>query len=249
MCDRDDGAGVAVEELLEPRDRFRVEMVGRLVQQQHVRFRQQQPAECDAAALAAGQLRDVGVPFGQPQRIGRHLELAIDFPAVRRVDLVLQFALLLEQRRHLVVVERFGETIADLVEALHERERSRDAFLDEFADGLGRVEFRLLRQVTDLDAGLRPGLALDLGVDAGHDPQQGRLAGAVQAEHADLRAGEKAQGDVAQDVPLRWHDLPDLVHRIYVLGHVAFRSRKGTGIIREAGSLANLRAVTIHRHE
>jgi hypothetical protein len=54
-------------------------------------------------------------------------------------------------------------------------------------------------QVADLDAGLRPGLAEDVGVDAGHDLQQRRLARAVQAEHADLGAGEERQGDVLED--------------------------------------------------
>jgi hypothetical protein len=49
----DDGARVLLEVLLEPGDRFRVEVVGRLVEQQHVRLRQQQPAQRDAAALAA----------------------------------------------------------------------------------------------------------------------------------------------------------------------------------------------------
>jgi hypothetical protein len=37
-------------------------------------------------------------------------------------------------------------------------------------------------------------------VDAGHDAQQGALAGAVQAQDADLGAVEVGQGDVAQDL-------------------------------------------------
>ncbi len=49
----DDRARVLLEVLLEPGDRLRVEVVGRLVEQQHVRLRQQQPAQRDAAALAA----------------------------------------------------------------------------------------------------------------------------------------------------------------------------------------------------
>ena len=53
---RDDGARIALEEALEPRDRFGVEMVGGLVEQQHVGLREQQPAQRHAAALAAGEL-------------------------------------------------------------------------------------------------------------------------------------------------------------------------------------------------
>ena len=54
--DGDDRARVVLEEALEPGDRFGVEMVGRLVEQQQVGRLQQQPAQRDAAALAARQL-------------------------------------------------------------------------------------------------------------------------------------------------------------------------------------------------
>ena len=59
--DRDDRARVVLEVALEPGDRFGVEVVGRLVEQQQVGLAQQQPAERDAAPLAAGEGRDVGV--------------------------------------------------------------------------------------------------------------------------------------------------------------------------------------------
>ena len=55
-------------------------------EQQHVRLRQQQLAQRDAAALAAGDLRDVGVPRRQPQRVGRDLELAVEVVAVGGLD-------------------------------------------------------------------------------------------------------------------------------------------------------------------
>ena len=59
---RDHGAGVLFEKALQPRDRFGVKMVGRLVQDQHVRRGQQQLAKCHTPALAAGQGRDLAVP-------------------------------------------------------------------------------------------------------------------------------------------------------------------------------------------
>ena len=70
-------------------------------------------------------------------------------------------------------------------------------------DVLGRVELRLLRQVADLEARRRPRLAEELLVDAGHDPQQRALAGAVVAEHADLGARVERQPDPLQDLALR----------------------------------------------
>ncbi len=71
-------------------------------------------------------------------------------------------------------------------------------------------------------------LAFEFLVEAGHDPQQRRFAGTVQAEHADLGAGEEAQGDVAKDDPLRGYDLPDSIHRVNELCHGRkLRSRFG----------------------
>ena len=80
--DADDRARVLLEVFLEPGDGFRVEMVGRLVEQQHVGLRQQQAAERDAAALAARELRHLGVPGRQAQRVGRDVELALEVVAV-----------------------------------------------------------------------------------------------------------------------------------------------------------------------
>ena len=67
------------------------------------------------------------------------------------------------------------------------------------------------------DCGAR--LAFEVGVDAGHDLEQRGFARAVEAEHADLGAGEERQADVAQDDALGWHNLANPVHRVDVLGH------------------------------
>ena len=88
--DRDDRALVLGEVALEPGDGLGVEVVGRLVEQQQVGRAQQQAAQRDAAALAAGELRDVGVGGRQAQRVHRVLELRVEVPGVGGVDLVLQ---------------------------------------------------------------------------------------------------------------------------------------------------------------
>ena len=49
---RDDRAGVVLQEAFKPRHAFCIKMVGWLVQQQHVRFREQQAAQCYAAFFA-----------------------------------------------------------------------------------------------------------------------------------------------------------------------------------------------------
>ena len=53
MGDHDHGAGIVAQMMLEPGDAFGIEMVGRLVEQEDVGLRQQQPAERHAALLAA----------------------------------------------------------------------------------------------------------------------------------------------------------------------------------------------------
>src|SRR6185503_20268929 len=232
--DRDDGAGEVLQESLEPRDGLGIQVVRRLVEQQHVGVRQEQAAQRDAAALSARQRLHARIPRRQAQRIGGDVELAFELPAADRVDGVLELALLLEQLVHLVVAHRLGELVADLVESLDELHLIRDAFLDDGADVLVWVERGLLRQEADLDAGLRARFALELRVDAGHDLEQRRLARAVQAEDADLRAGEEAQADVAKDVALRRNDLADAVHREDVLGHDSRGCERGSDYRRRA---------------
>ena len=217
----DHGARIFLEVALEPRYRLGIQMIGGLIEQQHVRLRQQQPAQRHATLLTTRKLRDIGVPRRQAQRVGSDLELAAELPAVRGVDRVLQFRLFFEQLVHLLVLHRLGEQFADVIEALEQCEGATDAFHDHAAHILVRIELRFLRQKSDLDPGLRPGLAIDVLVDAGHDPQQCGFAGTVQAEHADLGAGEKRQTDVAQDGALGRHHLRDSIHRVNVLRHGA----------------------------
>jgi hypothetical protein len=62
------------------------------------------------------------------------------------------------------------------------------------------------------------GLAAVLLIDAGHDPQQRGLAGAVVAEHADLGARVERERDVVEHRFVRRVELGEPVHREDVLG-------------------------------
>src|SRR5690606_38602272 len=66
---------------------------------------------------------------------------------------------------------------------------------------LGGVELRLLGEVAAGRALGEPRLAGELGVEAGHDPEQRRLARAIGAEDADLGVGVEGQRDVLQHLP------------------------------------------------
>ncbi len=80
---------------------------------------------------------------------------------------------------------------------------------------------RFLFEVADPGALGDPGLAVIFLVEAGHDPQQRRLAGAVDAEHADLGVGVEREMDVIEHLPGRialgqtLHEIDELTgHRI-----------------------------------
>ena len=103
------------------------------------------------------------------------------------------------------------------LDAVYAAYAEEDADFNRLAYAVGRVELRLLRQVTDLDARLRTRLAGKIGIDAGHEPQHRRLARAVEAEQADRGAREERQRDVLDDLALRRHDLADAVHGVDVL--------------------------------
>ena len=156
--DGDDGALVLLEVALEPADRLGVEVVGRLVEQQQVGRGQQQPAERDAAALAAGELGHVGVGGREAQRVHRGVELGVEVPGVDRVDLLLD-------ARELVGV-LVGVVGGELVEAVEQRARLGDAVLDVAAHVLGLVELGLLLEQPDGGARRELRLAAVLGVAA-----------------------------------------------------------------------------------
>src|SRR6476646_6805945 len=80
---------------------------------------------------------------------------------------------------------------------------------------------RLLWQIANADAVRRPGLAEKLSLVASHDAQERRLAGAVQADHADLGAWQEGERDVFQHLLAARVGLGQLVHDVDVLraGH------------------------------
>ncbi len=221
MGDRDHGARIVFEKALQPRDQFRIEMVGRLVEQQQVGTLQQQPAQRHSTPLAAGERPHLGLARRAAQRVHRDLDRTVELPAVGLVDLFLQFALFGDQRLHFVGCEVLGEPGADRLEPVEQRLGFGQSLDDVAEHVLLRIESRLLRQIADPRSFGGPGLARIVALLAGHDPQQGRLAGAVGTEHADLGARKKRQPDVPQHLATAGIALAEPLHHIDVLvgGH------------------------------
>ena len=74
-----------------------------------------------------------------------------------------------------------------------------DAVHDVALDVLRRVELRLLAEIADCEAGCQAGLAHELVVEPGHDPEQARLAGTVRTDHPDLGARVERDRDVLEN--------------------------------------------------
>ena len=168
--------------------------------------------ECDASPFAAGEDLDRGIGRGAAQRGHGDVQMGIEIPGVDLVEFVLQFGLLGDQGVEVGI--RFGKFGVDLVvlgEHIHD---GLQRAADDFDDGLGLVELRFLLEIADTVALGHGDLADVIGVDAGHDAQQGGLARAVQTEHADFGAVVEAERDVAQDLLVGRHDAPDFVHGV-----------------------------------
>src|SRR5262249_50419597 len=119
-----------------------------------------------------------------------------------------------------------------LVEALEQTLDAGDRLLDVAEHVLLRIQRRLLRQVPDLRPLGRLGLAEEIGVDAGHDAQERRLARPPRADDADLRARVERQIDPLQDLLVRRVDPTEVLHREDVLvSHEAGSVAQGTAPI------------------
>ena len=210
----DDRALVLLQVGFQPLDRLGVEVVRRLVEKEHVRLLQEQPAEGDAAALTAGKVLDQGLRRRTLEGVHGPLQLGVDLPAAEVLDLFGQLALALDEGVHGVVVHRFHELHGDLVVLREHVHDLLHAFLNHFEDGLVRVHLRLLLEVADAVAGGPDDLAAGRLLHARDDLQHGGLAGAVQTDDADLGSVEKAEVDVLEDdFVVVGQDLADPVHR------------------------------------
>ena len=184
-----DAALEADEQLLEPGDRVEVEVVGRLVEQQHVGDGDERARERDALLGAARELGDRARAVEMEVR-QRRLDALLPVPGVERLD----------PRLQRIEVGAFG---VRLVGVAHDA-RLGDAFADGVEHGAGVVEQRLLRHVADAQALRLLQQAVVELLEPGDDLEQRRLAGAVAADQADALAGLERerraveQGDVAE---------------------------------------------------
>jgi hypothetical protein len=141
--------------------------------------------------------------------------------AVVRLDNLFELALLCGELIEVRI--RLGVFGIHFVQTFQRVNHFGDRFFNGLTHGVFRVQLRFLRQVADFDARLRTGFTFDVGIDAGHDAQQGRFTGAVQTENTDFRAREEAQRDIFQNMTFRRNHFADTMHGINELSHVGLR--------------------------
>ena len=187
---------VLLEVLLEPVDALGVEVVGGLVEQEHVGLLKEEAAEGHPAALTSREVRHGRVSCGTAEGGHGAVEARVDIPCVRGVDYVLHLSLTLHQFVHLVRVAVvffeaeflvyliiFFKGIVHLLHALHH----------VLLDRLVLVERRVLRQVAHAVARAPHHIAARRLLDAGDDLEERRFARAVETDDAYLGAVEERQ--------------------------------------------------------
>ena len=180
-----------LEERLEPDDRLDVEVVGRLVHEQHVGPAEQHASHGHAHLPAAGQRADVALdPLVVEAETVQHLAgLCFEAIAAEVLVLLLHFAKAREDPVHVVGLRRVGHRGLQRLELMMQIAESPAA-------GNGFVQHRaaghfidVLAEVANRQLARNGDVAFVHALFADDHPEQGRLAGAIRTNESDLLAG------------------------------------------------------------
>ena len=185
----------AAHEAFEPFETVDVEVVGGLVQQEHVEAGEEQRGQLGPGGLAAGQPAQLAVEgarrqaevVGDGRGAGVEVGVAERHPPVERAVVALWGAGIVG-----------GEGCGRLVE-LRGRGRHLRAPRQQGAHGLARPGLGLLGQVADGGGGGRQADLPAIGLASpGEDPQQRRLAGPVGADETQAGTGGQHEVDAGE---------------------------------------------------
>ena len=194
-------AGSRFQEAFEPDDRLDVEMVGRLVHQQHVGLAEQHARHGHAHLPAARQRADVAVDplVVEPEAVEHLARLGLERVAAEVLVFLLHFAEAREDRIHLVRRVGVAHRVIELLELVMQ-------VADAAAAENRFVEHRAAGHLLDVLAEVADGQLLrDRDVAfvghflAGDHPEQRRLAGSVRADEADFLAGVELERRVDEE--------------------------------------------------
>ena len=160
----------STQQFLEPRDRIQVEVVGGLIEQQHIGHRDQRLRQRNALLHAAGQLPDLTRAI-EVQLRQRSLDAQFPVPRIERLDAGLQR----------IEIDAIGMLLVGLAH----RARLGNALADRIKHCVPRIELRLLRHVADAQPLRHLQQAIVEFFEAGDDFQHRRLASAIAADQAE----------------------------------------------------------------
>jgi hypothetical protein len=189
---------VALEERLEPDDRFDVEVIGRLVHQQHVRLAEQHARHRHAHLPAARQRPDVAVDAGvlEAEAVQHLAGLALERVAAEVLVFLLHLAEALQDRVHVVGAIRVAHGVLERFELVVQ-------VADAAAPGNRLVQHRparhllhVLAEVADRGLARHRHFAVVGPFLADDHAEKGGLAGPVRADEPDFVAGIELEGRV-----------------------------------------------------
>ena len=141
---------VLLQMLFQPIDGFSVKVVGRFVQQQHIRFLQQQAAKCHTATLTSRKMVYSCVFGRTTEGIHSAFQFTVEIPGISCIDDILKFSLTDKKLIHLVgilVILRQTEFLVNLFvlsECVH---NGLYAFHHNFFYGFRKIQVRFLSQI------------------------------------------------------------------------------------------------------
>ena len=192
---------ILLQVLLQPVDALRIQMVRRLIQQQHIRLLQQQTAQSHTATLATREMRNRQVALRATQRSHRAVQLRVHVPCVRRVNDVLHLRLALHQLIHLLritIVLLQAKLLVYLLILLQSIIRLLHPLHNVLLHRLRLIQRWVLRQITNRVARTPHHLALSRLVQSGYNLHQCRLTCTIQTDDTYFCTIEEREINVLQ---------------------------------------------------
>jgi hypothetical protein len=159
--------------LFQPVHTFGVEVVGGFIKQQDGWLLQQQSAEGHSSSFTTREFVDWSIGRWASQGFHGHVQPSIEIPRASEFELLLQVALLFEKLLHLFGRHLFGELFVDGVVIGEHLLHFAYAFFHNFEHGSGFTGQGLLLEIPDGVPAGGGDLAFILGVEPGHDLEQG----------------------------------------------------------------------------
>ena len=190
-------AGKFNHHVLQPDDRFHVEMIGRLIEHQQLRIARQRARQGHAFAHAARQRIDAGI-LRQAETRQHGFDAVLDTPAVVPFE---QFLRGLHPAHGVFVPGAQFQSVRGGMVVGQNAGKLAESCDGRFENRLLCIEFRLLCHEADAQAGLPPYTAVVGPRRAGQQLEQAGLARAVAPDQPDAAARLHHQVDVIQ----QWH--------------------------------------------